>query len=196
MLLLTFRAAEDRYAVDVSRVVEVVPRVVLRRLPHAPAFLRGLFDYRGAVVPVVDLGVLLGSEPCSDRLSTRIILVDLLSGDQSRDRRAAAGRRDGTEDPDEGGEPRATGPGRRLVGLIAEHVSDVASVKAEQVISRPMHLPQAPYLGAIVQIGEDMTQMLVVDRVLDQRFQDAFFEPEPDGEEPADPELHHPAGSP
>ena len=63
MLLLTFRAAENLYAVDVTRVVEVVPRVDLRRLPHAPDFLAGLFDYRGAVVPVIDLGILLGSTP-------------------------------------------------------------------------------------------------------------------------------------
>ena len=76
MLLLTFRAAENLYAIDVARVVEVVPRINLRQLPHAPGFLAGVFDYRGKVVPVVDLGVLLGSESCRDRLSTRIILVN------------------------------------------------------------------------------------------------------------------------
>ena len=86
MLLLTFRAAESLYAVDVARVVEVVPRIDLRRLPHAPAFLAGVFDYRGMVVPVVDLGILLGSEACRDRLSTRIILVDSRPAD--RDPRA------------------------------------------------------------------------------------------------------------
>ena len=80
MLLLTFRAAESLYAVDVARVVEVVPRIDLRRLPHAPAFLAGVFDYRGVVVPVVDLGILLGSDACADRLSTRIILVDSQPG--------------------------------------------------------------------------------------------------------------------
>ncbi len=45
MLLLTFRAAENLYAIDVAHVVEVVPRINLRRLPHAPGFLAGLFDY-------------------------------------------------------------------------------------------------------------------------------------------------------
>ena len=64
------------HAIDVARVVEVVPRINLRRLPHAPCFLAGVFDYRGKVVPVVDLGVLLGSESCRDQLSTRIILVN------------------------------------------------------------------------------------------------------------------------
>ena len=76
MLLLTFQAAGQLYAVDAARIVEVVPRVNLRPLPHAQAFLAGVFEYRGDVVLVVDLGVLLGAEPAPDRLSTRIILVD------------------------------------------------------------------------------------------------------------------------
>src|SRR5207302_1737530 len=59
MLLLVFRVAEDAYAIEAGRVVEVVPRVALRRLPHAPEALAGVFRYRGRVVPVIELGVLL-----------------------------------------------------------------------------------------------------------------------------------------
>ena len=95
MLVLTFRVAEVPYAVAVRRVVEVVPRVGLRALPHAPGHLAGLLRYRGGVVPVVDLGLLMGGAACRDRLDTRIILVD-------------AGRRGGG-----------------LVGLVAERVDDV-----------------------------------------------------------------------
>ena len=62
MLLLVFRVAGDPYAIEATRVVEVVPRVELRALPHArPEALAGLFRYRGQMVPVIDLGVLLGS---------------------------------------------------------------------------------------------------------------------------------------
>ena len=63
MLLLVFRVAGDAYAVEAARVVEVVPRVELRALPHAPEALAGLFRYRGRMVPVIDLGVLLGTGP-------------------------------------------------------------------------------------------------------------------------------------
>src|SRR5271170_2284779 len=84
MLLLTFTAGANRYAVDVARVVELIPRVELRPVPHAPAFLAGLLGYRGKVVPVVDLGVLLDAPPCPDRLSTRIILVNAMPGESHR----------------------------------------------------------------------------------------------------------------
>jgi chemotaxis-related protein WspB len=153
MLLLTLQADESLYAVDVTRVVEVVPRVNLRRLPHAPDFLAGVFDYRGIVVPVIDLGTLLGSAACRSLLSTRIVLVD-------------------SRPPDE---QASIGPRPWLLGIIAERVSDVVSVKPEGVISAAMQLPTAPYLGSIVELGHEMAQLIVIDRVLDEPLRAAFF---------------------
>jgi chemotaxis-related protein WspB len=170
MLLLTFRAAGTLHAVDVARVAEVIPRVDLRRIPHAPAYLAGLFDYRGQVVPVIDLAVLLGHAPCADRLSTRIILVE----GQERER-MATGHDEAAEEIETPRPQRAQPRRRELVGVIAEHVSDVAQVGAEQVISPSMSLPQAPYLGAIVAIANEMVQLIVPDRLLDDSMRRALF---------------------
>jgi chemotaxis-related protein WspB len=152
MLLLTLQADESLYAVDVTRVVEVVPRVNLRRLPHAPVFLAGVFDYRGIIVPVIDLGMLLGSAPCRSLLSTRIVLVDSRPAEQA-----------------------SIGPRPWLLGIIAERVSDVVSVKPEGVISAAMQLPTAPYLGSIVELDHEMAQLIVLDRVLDEPLRASFF---------------------
>ena len=84
MLLLTLKAGANRYAIDVARVIELVPKVELRSIPHAPSFLAGLLGYRGKVIPVIDLGLLLGSVPCRDCLSTRIILVNDAPGDHNQ----------------------------------------------------------------------------------------------------------------
>jgi chemotaxis-related protein WspB len=80
MLVLTFRVAGSPYAVAVARVVEVVPRVALRPVPQAPAYLAGLLLYRGRAVPVVDLAVRVGAAPAADRLNTRIILASAAEG--------------------------------------------------------------------------------------------------------------------
>jgi chemotaxis-related protein WspB len=80
MLALTFSVGEGRYAVDVKRVVQVVPHIALQPMAHAAKEIAGIFDYAGQVVPVVDLGCLLGGEPCPERLSTRIILVETPEG--------------------------------------------------------------------------------------------------------------------
>jgi chemotaxis-related protein WspB len=179
MLLLTFRAAENLYAIDVTRVVEVVPRINLRRLPHAPSFLAGVFDYRGTVVPVIDLGVLLGSESCRDRLSTRTILVNSHPAAVSQPEQLVdAAEIDQEVTAATGAIPPAVQPrehGRWLLGLIAEQVSDVSSIMPEQVISLPIQLPQTPYLGAIVQIDHEMVQLIAVDKVLEDTLRRSFF---------------------
>ena len=162
MLLLTFTAGAHRYAVDVARVIELVPRVELRVVPHAPASLAGLLGYRGQVVPVIDLGVLLGAAPCRDRLSTRIILVNDAPGDQNC-REDLRGHSAGQP-----GQPRP-GPDRRgsLLGLIAEQVIDLTPTRPEQVVPAPVHLSQAPYLEAIAQLDQGFIPLITVERIRD-----------------------------
>jgi chemotaxis-related protein WspB len=145
MLLLTFRAAGEPYALDVSGVVEVLPRVGLRAVPHAPAELAGLLGYRGGVVPVIDLGVLLGSSPCADRLSTRIILV----------KSPIVGQNRGEEPPDP---DEATG----LLGLIAEQVIDLIEVEPDRIAPAPVHLDRAPYLDAIAQTDRGFVPLIAI----------------------------------
>jgi chemotaxis-related protein WspB len=114
MLLLNFTAGPNRYAIDVTRVVELVPRVELRLIPHAPPALAGLLGYRGHVVPVIDLGILLGASACRYCLSTRIILVRCAGDDHDHSGPdpgfAAAGKDKARQDP--------SGPSS-LLGLIA-----------------------------------------------------------------------------
>ncbi len=160
MLLLTFTAGANRYAVVVARIVELVPRVELRPVPHAPAYLAGLLGYRGKVVPVIDLSVLLDAPRCPDRLSTRIIVVNAGPGEPNR--RNQTGH-DSVEDG--GSTPTDPNPDLDILGLIAERVSDLITVRPEQVSPPAVQLPQAPYLGAIVQTVEGMVQLIAVEKL-------------------------------
>jgi chemotaxis-related protein WspB len=137
MLLLVFRIAEDAYAIEAARVVELVPRVVLRSLPHAPEALAGLFRYRGRMVPVLDLGILLGSGPCRSFLSTRIILVNEASPAEGTD----------------------------VIGLIAQDVVDVLRIDGDRIIPPPALLGRNPYLGSIVSTDNGLIPLIAVERV-------------------------------
>ena len=160
MLILTFTAGGNRYGVDVAQVVELVPRVELRQIPRAPGFLAGFLGYRGQVVPVIDLGLLLGAGPCPDRLSTRIILVKAEPGDhnQSEDDRVGPVEEPGSltvnEDPDKG-----------LLGLIAEQVGDLTRVQPEKVVPAPVSLPQTPYLDTIAQTDQGFVPLIGVSKL-------------------------------
>src|SRR5438309_9945983 len=50
-----FRAGRERFCLSVLDVEEVVEWPSLTRVPLAPAFLMGIFNLRGAIVPVIDI---------------------------------------------------------------------------------------------------------------------------------------------
>ena len=57
---LVLAVGDDRYALPMAQVREVVEARVLTRLPEAPGTVLGLINVRGRVIPVLDLGLLLG----------------------------------------------------------------------------------------------------------------------------------------
>lgn len=50
-----FRLQDDLYAVDIMRIKEIIRPQKLTPLPQAPAFIEGIINLRGAVIPVIDL---------------------------------------------------------------------------------------------------------------------------------------------
>jgi chemotaxis-related protein WspB len=80
MLFLLFQLDDKRFALDAARIAEVLPLVDIER-PLAPApGMAGLLRYRGQLLPVVDLPLLLLRRPAARRLSTRILLLDGVLG--------------------------------------------------------------------------------------------------------------------
>jgi chemotaxis-related protein WspB len=75
MLLLLFRAGEERFGLETPAVVEVTPVPVLRPVPSAPDYVAGLFDYRRTIVPVIDLPALLCGRAARMLMSTRVAVV-------------------------------------------------------------------------------------------------------------------------
>jgi purine-binding chemotaxis protein CheW len=69
------RLLGGRYAFEAPLVTEVVRLGPLTRLPAAPAFLPGVFTHRGEVLPVLDVGQLVGQGAIPIRASTRAAIV-------------------------------------------------------------------------------------------------------------------------
>ena len=75
MMMLLFKVDDARYSLNVADVVELVPYVSLQNLPKAPNYIAGLMNYRGNIVPVVDLSILICERPVKRLMSSRIILI-------------------------------------------------------------------------------------------------------------------------
>ena len=75
--LLSFRVGDSEYSVDIMSVREIRGWTRATSLPHAPHYVRGVINLRGAVLPVIDLALRLGlpAEEPTDR--NVIIVVDV-----------------------------------------------------------------------------------------------------------------------
>ncbi|HEX5379673.1 MAG TPA: chemotaxis protein CheW [Phenylobacterium sp.] len=64
--LIAFRIGDQEFCVDIMQVREIRGWTTATPLPRTPAFVKGVINLRGAVLPIVDLGARLGlatSEP-------------------------------------------------------------------------------------------------------------------------------------
>jgi purine-binding chemotaxis protein CheW len=84
---LTFTLDKDSFAIEILKVREVLDYVAPTRVPRSPAFLVGVINLRGNVVPVVDMRVVLGlsvaeisSESCIIILETTIAEETIIVG--------------------------------------------------------------------------------------------------------------------
>ena len=57
--LIIFSLAGRLFGLDVTLVQEILPAVPIRNLPRATSYLRGLIDFRGQIIPVLNLRSLL-----------------------------------------------------------------------------------------------------------------------------------------
>lgn len=72
---VTFRLADERFGFPVTAVQEVVRVGKIVRVPHAPYTVRGIFNLRGRVVPVVDLRLRLGMKAGEQTAQSRILIT-------------------------------------------------------------------------------------------------------------------------
>ena len=75
---LTFTLDQEVFAVEISRVREVIDYINVTRVPRMPVFLRGVINLRGNVVPVIDLRQILGMRAIEKTVDTCIVIAEIL----------------------------------------------------------------------------------------------------------------------
>ena len=71
---LIFRLGEETYGLEIMKVREIVSLVDITTVPRMPAFIRGVINLRGRVIPVMDLSTRFGM-PDSARTAANCIIV-------------------------------------------------------------------------------------------------------------------------
>jgi purine-binding chemotaxis protein CheW len=73
--LVTFRVGDDRFAADIFSVERVLRFSPPRAIPNVPAWLEGVIDFGGKVVPVIDLRTRFELAAATSREGARILVV-------------------------------------------------------------------------------------------------------------------------
>ena len=82
---LTFLLGGEMYAIGILNVKEIIEYGQLTEIPMMPAFIRGVINLRGSVVPVIDLAARFGGNQTETSRRTCIVIIELSSGDERHD---------------------------------------------------------------------------------------------------------------
>jgi purine-binding chemotaxis protein CheW len=74
--IVVFELGAERYGVDIATVYEIIRHQPITAVPRAPAFVEGIINLRGRIVPVVDLRARLGLATSDVTKATRIVVAE------------------------------------------------------------------------------------------------------------------------
>lgn len=136
---LTFFLADEEYAIGIQRVKEIIEYTTVTKVPKVPAWIRGVINLRGSVVPVVDLTMRFGLAERAVSKTTCIVVVEVEQESE-----------------------------RTVMGLIADAVNQVIDLTPNDIVEPPAFGTQArlDYLIGMGKLGKKFALILNIDRVL------------------------------
>ena len=136
---LTFQVADERYAIGILDVKEIIEVGRMTRVPMTPDHIRGVINLRGAVVPVVDLSARLGKGRSALTKRTSIVLVEV----------------------------EAKGE-RQSVGMLVDEVNEILEITADHLQPAPEFGTEirTDFIQAMGRVDETFMILLDVNHVL------------------------------
>ncbi len=144
MQYLTFHLKEVNYAVDVQIIETVVPYSGATAIPSPLAYVRGVMDLRGQVIPLIDLRQKFGLEATDATEGASVIVFGVSGVDSGQERKHIVGAIvDGVSEVltiDEGTVQSAKGEGRTLweayvLGVVRQETGMVVVLRPEGLFS-------------------------------------------------------------
>ena len=136
---MCFQLAAEHYGLPILDVRELIGLMPITAVPRAPGFVRGVINLRGKVIPVIDLRLQFGMEPCPATDQTVIIVVQC----------AVEGR-------------------ALTMGLLVDRVLEVLSIGADQIEPAPSFgaTESADFLLGVGKAGQRVVFLLDIARLL------------------------------
>ena len=137
---LTFAVAQERYSVPVLKVREIMRLCPVTPVPRMPAYIKGVINLRGKIVPVVDLRERFGLGAAEDTERICIVVVQV-------------------EEPD---------GASRLTGMIVDVVEEVSQFQSDDLEPPPDFgdAVDARFIVGMAKTRGQVKTLLDIDRLL------------------------------
>lgn len=136
---LVFTLGKERYGLGILEVREIIGLLTIHELPQMPPFFKGVINLRDKIIPVMEMRGKFGMESMAYDEHTCIIVVEI------------------------------PGPsGSRLIGIIVDAVSEVVTIKEQQVEAPPTFGSAAENqcLRGVAKLADGVTILLDIDRLM------------------------------
>lgn len=139
---LTFLMGKDEYGVDILAVQEIHCWVEPRPMPNTPDYVRGVIDWRGTIVPIIDLRVRFKYPEATYTSTTVVIILQT--------------KLDGHEQD-------------CIIGIVVDAVADVYDVALVDLKKSPSlgSNIDTKYIKGLTKIGDSMIIILDLSKLVD-----------------------------
>ena len=136
---LTFLLGGEMFAVGILNVKEIIEYGHLTEIPMMPAFIRGVINLRGSVVPVIDLSARFGGKTTEVSRRTCIVIVEVSDGEMRHD-----------------------------IGIMVDAVSEVLDIPGSEIEPPPSFGAKirADFIFGMGKVGGKFVIILNIDKVL------------------------------
>lgn len=137
---LTFTLAGEEYGIGILKVKEIIGMMPFTSVPQTPAFVKGVINLRGKVIPVIDLRLRFGMKSIDYNERTCIIVVEIA------------------------GESNST----VMIGIVVDAVSEVLNIKGDDIEDTPTFGARlkTDFILGMAKMGGGVKILLDIDRVL------------------------------
>ena len=146
---LTFKLADEVFAVDVAKVREILDFTTVTKVPQTPEFMRGVINLRGSVVPVVDMRLKFGMSQTEKTVNTCVIVMEIALGEETT-----------------------------IVGSLADSVQEVLELEPEQIEPAPRigTKLRTEFIKGMGKHNEQFIIILDIDKVFDEETMGGLLE--------------------
>ena len=136
---LTFALGQEEYGLEILKVREIIGYMEITAVPQTPAYVKGVINLRGQVIPVIDLRAKFGMETTERTEETCIIVVEISQGDRNFS-----------------------------TGIVVDHVQEVLDIAGEDIEESPQFgsAVNTDFILGMGKIGDTVKILLDIDRVL------------------------------